>query len=53
VKGTIYGFWVEGVEVADGAKITKMAKKAEMSKGVQEVWMTARHVMQGLDKVAV
>jgi hypothetical protein len=31
VEGSIYGFRVEGVKVADDAKVTKMAEKAGMS----------------------
>ena len=50
VEESIYGFRVQGVEVADDAKVTKMAEKAKGSKGIQ---MTARHVMHSLGKVAV
>ena len=51
IEGSIYGFRVEGVEVADGAEVTEMAemaemsemaKKAKVSKGIQ---MTARHII--------
>jgi hypothetical protein len=42
VEESIYGFRVQGVEVADDAKVTKMAEKAKGSKGIQ---MTARHVI--------
>jgi hypothetical protein len=45
VEGTVYGFRVKGVEVADGAKVTKMAEKAKVSKGVQGIQMTTRHVI--------
>jgi hypothetical protein len=51
MEGSIYGFRVKGVKVADGAEVTEMAemagmsemaKKAKVSKGIQ---MTARHVI--------
>jgi RNA:NAD 2'-phosphotransferase (TPT1/KptA family) len=50
VKGSIYGFWVKGVEVTDGAEVTKMAKKAKVSEGIQ---MTARHVIQPIAEKGV
>jgi hypothetical protein len=34
MEGSIYGFRVKGVEVTDGAKVTKMAEKAKVSKGI-------------------
>jgi hypothetical protein len=50
VEGSIYGFRVEGVEVADGAEVTEMAEKAKMSEGVQGIQMTARHVVRPVGK---
>jgi hypothetical protein len=51
MKGSVYGFWVEGVKVANGAEVTEMAEKAGMSKMAEKaevskgIWMTARHVI--------
>ena len=58
MEGSVYGFWVKGVEVTDGAEVTKMAEKAKVSDGIQMtarlviqpiaekgVWMTTRHVI--------
>jgi hypothetical protein len=46
VEGDVYGFRVEDIE------ITKVAKMAEMTKGVQEIHTTARHVVWPLAKMA-
>jgi hypothetical protein len=32
MEGKVYGFKVKGIEVTDGAKATKMAEKAKVSK---------------------
>jgi hypothetical protein len=51
MEGSIYRFRVEGVEVTNGAEVTKMAKKARMSKMAEKaevfkgIQMTARHVI--------
>jgi hypothetical protein len=52
MEGSIYGFRVKGVEVADGAKVTKMAEKAKMSEGVQGIQTTARYVVWPVAKNA-
>jgi hypothetical protein len=69
VEGNVYGFRVKGVEVTNGAEVTKMAKEAEVSEMTEMttghviigpvadmskgIWMTARHVTYSLGKVAV
>jgi hypothetical protein len=48
VKGDVYGFGVEDIEiteVAKKAKITEVAKMAKMTEGVRGICTTARHVM--------
>src|SRR5580693_3651432 len=55
VKGDVYGFGVEGIEiteVAEKAKITEVAKMAKMTKGVRGICTTARHVVQPLAEMA-
>ena len=55
MKGSIYGFWVKGVEVTNGAEVTKMAKKAGMSEkaeGSKGIWMTTRHVIHLVAEMA-
>jgi hypothetical protein len=55
IKGDVYGFGVEGIEiteVAKKAKITKVAKKAEMTGEVRGIHTTARHVVRPLAEMA-
>jgi hypothetical protein len=59
MEGSVYGFRVKGVEVANGAKVTEIAEKAGMSemakkaKGSEGIWMTTRHVIWPIAKKGV
>jgi hypothetical protein len=55
VEGDVYGSGVKGIEVtevAEKAKITEVAKIVEITERVQGIWMTARHVIQPVAKMA-
>jgi hypothetical protein len=55
VEGKVYGFRVKDVEitkVAEKAGITEVAKMAKMTEGVWGIWITARHVIWPVAKMA-
>jgi hypothetical protein len=47
VKGDVYGFGVEDVEITEVAKKAEITEVAEMAKMFRMIfWMTARHVIR-------